>query len=108
MVEQPRRPLRGWHQRYVGPRVNCESVACLPAGALAWVLNDPRQVPCLMVWKDDRSDEVIEAVRVAAYNEPGAWELDWAGCVEIKRTNGSPSWIRTIRTIERPMPRNGG
>jgi hypothetical protein len=69
------------------------------------VLDDPRRVPYLMVWKDSRSDGVIQAVRVAAYKEPSAWELDWTGWVEIKRTNGSCSLIRTVR---RALPRNGG
>ena len=41
MVEQEKR-ARGWHQRYLGARVNCESVPRLPAGAVAWVLDDPR------------------------------------------------------------------
>ena len=96
----------GWHQRYFGPRVNCESVPCLPAGAVAWVLSDPRQIPYLMVWKDDRSEKVIEAVRVAAYSEPpGPVPLDWTGWVQVKRTNGSRS---LLCTIERLMPRNGG
>ena len=39
MVEQVKR-ARGWHQRYIGARVNCESVPRLPAGAV--VLEDPR------------------------------------------------------------------
>ena len=100
-----RKQSRGWGQRFIGPRVNCEYVPCLPARALAWVLDDPRQVPYLMIWRDEGSDESIETVRVAAYKQSGAWETDWAGCVEIKRTNGNRSWIRTI---ERTMPRNGG
>jgi hypothetical protein len=70
-----------------------------------WVLDDPRPLPYLMVWKDSRSDGLIEAVRVATYNEPSAWELDRTGCVEIKRTNGSRSLIPTVR---RALPRNGG
>jgi hypothetical protein len=104
MVGQRKQP-RGWMRRFIGPRVNCEYVPCLPAKALSWVLDDPRRIPYLMIWKDEDSDEVLEAVRVTAYKEPGAWEMDWAGCVEIKRTNGNRSWIRTI---QRPMPRNGG
>ena len=104
MVEQ-RKQARGSGQRFIGPRANCESVPCLPAAAVAWVLDDPRRVPYLMVWKDNRSDGVIEAVRVAAYKEPSAWELDWTGWVEIKRTNGSRSLIRTVRHA---LPRNGG
>jgi hypothetical protein len=102
MVEQGKRN-RGWHQRYVGARVNCESAPCLPAAAVAWVLDDPRQVPYLMVWKDQGSEKLIEAVRVCAYSR--ADSLDWTGWVEVKRSDGSHV---LIRTIERPLPRNGG
>ncbi len=90
-------------QRYVGARINCESVPCLPARAVTWVLNDPRQVPYLMVWKDDRSQQVREIVRVVTYGRPG--NLVWEGWVEVKRTNGSRT---LIYTIERGMPRNTG
>ena len=102
MVEQGKR-ARGWHHRYVGARVNCESVPCLPGGAVAWVLDDPRHVPYLMVWKDQRSEKVIEAVRVCAYSRPDS--LDWMDWLEVKRTDGSHV---LIRTIARPLPRNGG
>ena len=80
MVEQ-RKQARGWHQRFIGPRANCESVPCLPAAAVAWVLDDPRQVPYLMVWKDSRSDGVIEAVRVCRVQgtERLGVRLDWLG-----------------------------
>ena len=81
MVEQGKR-ARGWHQRYVGARVNCEGVPCLPTGAVAWVLDDPRHVPYLMVWKDQRSEKVIEAVRVCAYSRPDS--LDWMDWLEVK------------------------
>ena len=76
MVEQGKR-ARGWHQRYLGARVNCEGVPRLPAGAVAWVLDDPRQVQYLMVWKDQGSEKLIEAVRVCAYSR--ADSLDWTG-----------------------------
>ena len=56
-----------------------------------------------MVWKDRRSDEMIEAVRVCAYSRSGS--LDWTGWVEVKRTDGSHV---LIHTIERRLPRNGG
>ena len=83
----------------------CElrGVPRLPAGAVAWVLDDPRHVPYLMVWKDQRSEKLVEAVRVCAYSRSDS--LDWTGWVEVKRTDGSHV---LIRTIERPLPRNGG
>ena len=103
MVEQ--RKQRGWRGSYVGPRVNCERVPCLPAAAVAWVLNDPRQVPYLMLWKNEDSDKLVEAVRVTRCNEAVARELDCADVLDVKRTDGSQSWIWTI---ERPLPRHRG
>jgi hypothetical protein len=102
MVEQRKQP-RGWGQRFLGPRVNCESVPCLPASVVAWALHDPRQVPLLLVWKDDRTDELREIARVAVCNGP--IPLASAGWVEVKRPSGSQIFIRTIG---RRMPRNGG
>jgi len=102
MMEYRKTGVQRRYGRYSGARVNCEQVPCLPAGAVAWVLNDPRQVPYLMVWRDDR-EAVIEVIRMAAHSEPGT--LDWGGWVSIKRADGSRS---LVRTIERPMPRNGG
>lgn len=103
MVEQERGPSRGWGGRYVGARVNCESVPCLPAAAVAWILNDPRQAPHLLIWKDPRTDEVMEVVRIAVCDFP--IPVAHAGSVDVRRTNGSRSFIRTV---EHRMPRNGG
>jgi hypothetical protein len=103
MVEQ-RKMARGWAGRFMGPRVNCENVPCLPAALLSRVLDDPRQVPYLMIWKEESSDKLIEAARVAAYREVDR-EIDWARCLEIKRVDGSKNWILTV---ERPLPWNGG
>ena len=71
---------------------------------LAWVLDDPRQVPYLMIWKEESSGKLIEATRVAACPEMDR-EISWAKCLEIKRTDGSKNWILTI---ERRLPLNGG
>jgi hypothetical protein len=99
-----RKQERGDGGRFVGPRVNCELVPCLPAGALAWVLDDPRQVPYLMVWKDDRSGEIVVIARVARYTamDSGVQGARW---VQISRPNGRRNWILTI---ERAMPRERG
>jgi hypothetical protein len=66
-------------------------------------LDDPRHVPYLMVRKDQRSEKVIEVVRVCAYSRSDS--LDWTGWLEVKRTDGTHVLIRTIK---RPLPRNGG
>jgi hypothetical protein len=88
----------------MGPRVNCENVPCLPAALFSWVLDDPRQVPYLIIWKEESSGKLREAARVAACAEVDR-EIDWARCLEIKRADGSKNWILTA---ERPLPRNGG
>lgn len=103
MVEQ-RKTARDWGGRFIGPRVNCENVPCMPAAAAAWVLDDPRQVPYLLIWLEESSGKLIEAARVVEYT-PMDRELDWARCLEIKRADGSKNWIVTVA---RPMPRNGG
>jgi hypothetical protein len=66
-------------------------------------LDDPRHVPYLMVRKDQRSEKVIEVVRVCAYSRSDS--LDWTGWLEVKRTDGTHVLIRTIKL---PLPRNGG
>jgi len=103
-VEQ-RKQAHGCGGHFIGPRVNCESLPCLPAKAVEWVLRDPRQLAYLMVWKNEESDEVIVAARVAAYSGPAEFGQDFAGYVEIRRPDGTHN---CIRTIERHMPRNGG
>jgi len=104
-VEQ-RKQARGYGQRFVGPRVNCEYVPCLPVATIAWVLDDPRKVPYLMVWKNDRwNGEVILAARVASHSEAAASDTDLTSVVEVKRPDGTRNWIWTI---ERPLPRHGG
>jgi hypothetical protein len=106
MVEQGKQ-RRGWHQRYLGPRVNCESVPCLPARVVAWVLDDPRRVPYLVLWQDRFSEAISEAVRVSIYSDPAPLDrhFDWTGWVEVKRTNGTRSLVQTVK---RALPRNGG
>jgi hypothetical protein len=89
--------------RFYGRRVNCENVPLLPAWAVRWVLSDPRMIPYLLLWQSPWDGEVKEAVRVAAYSEPGP--CDWTGWVEIKRANGTHT---LVRTVQRPLPRRAG
>ena len=92
MGELPRR-IGG---RSFGRRVNCEQVPLLPASVVAWILDDPEEVPYVLVWKDS-SGTVQESVHVAPHAETGV--------VEIKRGDGTPE---IIDTLLRPLPRNGG
>jgi len=90
--------------RFFGRRVNCEQVPLLPAWAVGWMLNDPRKIPYLLVWKSERDGTVKEAVRVA--REVSQFPpFDLTGWIEIKRPGGD---CINIRTIERALPRNGG
>ena len=92
--------------RFRGHRVNCEQVPFLPAWAVAWVLDDPRKIPYLFVWKRPEDSSVREVVRVFAYSEPPReFPVNWTGWVEIKHPDGTRDLIRTLL---RPLPRNGG
>jgi hypothetical protein len=92
--------------RFLGHRVNCEQVPFLPAWAVAWVLDDPRKIPYLFVWKRPEDRSVQEVVRVFAYSEPAReFPVNWTGWAEIKRPDGTRDLIRTLL---RPLPRNGG
>jgi hypothetical protein len=92
--------------RFLGRRVNCEQVPFLPAWAVAWVLDDPRKIPYLLIWKIRSDGTVKEAARVAPYYEAaGRGGPDWTGSFEIKRHDGTRDFIRTLL---RTLPRNGG
>jgi hypothetical protein len=96
-----RKQARGWHQHFIGPwaRLNCESIPVIPAWLVRSNLDDPRRIPYLLVWKDERhGGEIKEAVRLARY------EGD-ANYVELKRTDGD---YTVLRTVWRMLPRNGG
>jgi hypothetical protein len=82
--------------RFFGRRVNCEQVPLLPAWAVADVLNDPREIRYLLVWKSS-DGTVWEAVYVTPHRE--------AEAVEVKRRVGPSDFIATL---SRPLPRNGG
>jgi hypothetical protein len=59
----------------------------LPAGAVRWVWDDPRRIPYLLVWRNRRSGEVKDAVRVARFVPKT--HLREADSVEVQRTDGS-------------------
>jgi hypothetical protein len=99
-VEQRKR--RGG--RFCGRRVNCEGVPLLPAWAVAWMLDDPRKIPYLLVWKSEHDGEIKEDVRIArdiSHVPP----FDLTGWIEIKRHDGTSSFVRPVLC---PLPRNGG
>jgi hypothetical protein len=96
-----RKQRRGWHQHFISSwaRLNCEYMPVIPAWLVRANLDDPRRVPYLLVWKDERHDgQIKEAVRLARYERDDNY-------VEIKRTNGDAT---VLRIVWRMLPRNGG
>src|ERR1039457_4443834 len=93
-AEQAKRQIRRIAGRFFGRRVNCEYVPMLPAWLVRAVLGDPRKIPYLLVWRSERDGEPKEAVRLSRCSEPGPW--DWTGWVEIKRTDGTHTLVRTV------------
>ena len=88
---QQQRQARGWHQHFIGSwaRLNCENMPVIPAGLVRSNLNDPRRIPYLLVWKDERDGEIKEAVRLAHFTACG---------IEIT----------FLRIVWRTLPRNEG
>src|SRR4029077_19148092 len=72
--------------------------------AVARMLDDPRKIPYLLVWKSSSIGRVQEVVRVAAEVAPDSLPRE-TGWVEIKRPDG---WCSFIRTVVSPLPRNKG
>jgi hypothetical protein len=102
-----RRQGRGWHQHFLGlwARLNCENMPVIPAWLVRSNLNDPRRIPYLLVWKDERHDgEIKEAVRLARYVDPHDSQAA-NNHVELKRTDGS---VTVLRFVWRMLPQNGG
>lgn len=109
-MEQRREQARGRHQRFIGPwaRLNCEEMPVIPAWLVRRNLDDPREIPYLLVWKDDRDGRIKEAVRLARPKPFDSVELNRADSheyVELKRTSGSTT---IVQIVWRTLPRNGG
>src|SRR5215472_2854183 len=102
MVEQAKRQIPRSGGRFNGYRVNCEQVPLLPASSVREVLDDPRMIPYLIVWKSRMGDEVRQAVRLARsvpLTNPSEVES-----VEIKWTDGN---IVPIHLVWRRQPHGG-
>ncbi len=75
----------------------------IPAWLVRSNLGDPRRIPYLLVWKDERHDsKIMEAVRLAHFIACGREGNDY---VELKRTDGSATVLLIVR---RMLPSNGG
>jgi len=89
--------------RFFGRRANCEYVPQLPAAVVRRVLDDPRNIPYLLIWRN--SDfETKEAVRVRKFTPPPQHPAD-SELVEVKRTDGSRV---LLRYAWRHLPRGDG
>lgn len=103
---EQRKQARGWHQHFLGfrARLNCEDVPVIPAWLMRANLNDPRRIPYLLIWKDERDGEIKEAVRLARYVDRHDSSAS-QNHVELKRIDGSAT---VLRIVWRMLPRNGG
>jgi hypothetical protein len=102
-----RQQRHGSHGHFLGfwARLNCENMPVIPAWIVRSNLNDPRKIPYLLIWRDERhGGEIKEAVRLARYVDPnGCYATD--NHVELKRTDGT---ITILLFAWRMLPRNGG
>ena len=86
-------------------RLNCENMPVIPAWLVRSNLNDPRRIPYLLIWKDERhGGEIKESVRLARYVDPHDSRAT-DNYVELKRTDGS---LTILRIVWRILPGNGG
>src|SRR5262245_45734667 len=93
MVEQ--RNQRDWRERFVGFRVNCESVPRLSARLVRIAIDDPRGIPYLLLWLWKDEPPIKEAARVAWLRQD-----DW---IEVKR----PDCAQRIRMCRTCIPHGG-
>jgi hypothetical protein len=56
--------IHRWHGHFLGlgVRRNCENMPVIPAWVVRSNLNDPRRMPYLLIWKDERDGEIKKAV----------------------------------------------
>lgn len=100
--------------RFFGRRVNLEYVPLLPAGAVRWVLEDPREIPYLLVWV--RDGEAKDAIRIARCGDPGPF---YGTCRQVFTVRGAfrrCNWIAAkrfdgrcdiLRSVWLPLPWSG-
>jgi hypothetical protein len=93
MVEQ-RNQRRDWRERFAGFRVNCESIPRLPASALRPVIDDPRGLSYLLIWRDRFDWSIREALRV----------ISAENSIELKRPDRS---CQRVQTDHSELPHGG-
>ncbi len=102
MVEQAKRQIWRNGGRFYGYRINCEQVPMLGACTVRAILDDPRMIPYLVVWKSRKGNEVRQAVRLA--RSVPRTNLSEVESVDIKWPDGS-----TVRVylVWRRQPHGG-
>src|SRR5258707_14006219 len=65
MVKEANRQIRRKGGRFYGYRINCEQVPMLGACTVRAILDEPRMIPYLVIWKSRKGNEVKQAVRLA-------------------------------------------
>jgi len=111
-VWERRKQGRGWNGHFLGfwARLNCEEMPVIPAWIVRANLDDPRKIPYLLIWREDRGvrrsscarlqdGEVKEAVRLTCHAD------GYSGYVQLKRTDASTT---VLGIVWRALPRNGG
>jgi|SRR6267143_1270509 len=89
--------------RFFGLRVNCEQVPSLPAWAVRRILDDPRKIPYLLVWRRPWDGAIKEVVRVMRVAPPACFpEVE---AIEVKRSGRS---VTDLHVFRRLLPRHGG
>src|SRR5215472_7272925 len=102
-MERRRQIRRRYDGRFYGFRANCEQVPQLPASLVRAIVDDPRRIPYLLIWRREGEREIKEAVRVTHTKIPvlpSSYES-----VEVKRTDGS-RWL--VGLLWRNLPRGDG
>src|SRR5260370_3912785 len=87
MVEQAKRQIWRKGGRFYGYRINCEQVPMLGACTVRAILDDPRMIPYLVIWKSRKGNEVKQAVRLA--RSVPRTNLSEVESVDIKWPDGS-------------------
>ena len=85
-----RKQRHGSHGHFLGfwARLNCENMPVIPAWLVRRNLEDPRRIPYLLVWKDDRHDgKIMEVVRLA--------HGGFSNLVELKRRMRAPQFCES-------------
>ncbi len=89
-----------------GLRVNCERVPRLPAWVVRRVLDDPRQTPHVLVWRES-DEEIAETVRIEVNPECPWPELQGLEVIVSRLEDGEPAGGDFLRGVFRPLPRGG-